>query len=173
MVGVSNSAKCKLAYLSFHNQHKYCLVVNSTTVDYSAFWRDCICGRQSLHAYTKHNNKSCPLQACTQPRKKVTQPASGLQEKKMGGRGTKPAGKHNHWGCSPTAPLSTSCSPMAALFCFVFAQTHSMPHVAQMHNPTTTLHAPPPHPYTTTQCPPLLLHTAHLKLSHSGSVSGF
>jgi len=43
---------CKLAYLSFHNQHKYCPVVNSTTVDYSAFWRNCICGGQSLHAYT-------------------------------------------------------------------------------------------------------------------------
>jgi hypothetical protein len=43
---------CKLAYLSFHNQHKYCPVVNSTTVDYSAFWRNCNCGGQSLHAYT-------------------------------------------------------------------------------------------------------------------------
>ena len=42
----------KLAYLSFHNQHKYCPVVNSTTVDYSAFWCNCNCGRQSLHAYS-------------------------------------------------------------------------------------------------------------------------
>ena len=33
---------CKLAYLSFHNQHIYCPVVNSTTVDYSAFWRNCL-----------------------------------------------------------------------------------------------------------------------------------
>ena len=45
-------APCKLAYLSFHNQHKYCPVVNCTTVDYSAFWCNCICGGQSLHAYT-------------------------------------------------------------------------------------------------------------------------
>jgi len=43
---------CKLAYMSFHNQHKYCPVVNSTTIDYSAFWRNCICGGQSLHAYS-------------------------------------------------------------------------------------------------------------------------
>jgi hypothetical protein len=47
----ANKQQCKLAYLSFHNQHKYCPVVNSTTVDYSAFWRNCICGRQSLQAY--------------------------------------------------------------------------------------------------------------------------
>jgi hypothetical protein len=39
---------CKLAYLSFHNQHKYCPVVNRTTVDYSAIWRNCNCGGQSL-----------------------------------------------------------------------------------------------------------------------------
>ena len=42
---------CKLTYLSFYNQHKYCPVVNSTTVDYSAFLHNCICGGQSLHAY--------------------------------------------------------------------------------------------------------------------------
>jgi hypothetical protein len=42
---------CKLAYLSFHNQHKYCPVVNSITVDYSAFWCNCNYGGQSLHAY--------------------------------------------------------------------------------------------------------------------------
>ena len=55
---------CKLAYLSFHNQYKYCPVVNSATVDYSAFWCNCICGRQSLHAYIyifkmcwRHSNK--------------------------------------------------------------------------------------------------------------------
>ena len=43
--------ECKLAYLSFHNLHKYCLIVNSTTVDYSAFWYNCNCGGQSLHTY--------------------------------------------------------------------------------------------------------------------------
>ena len=37
-------SRCKLAYLSFHNQHKYCPVVNSTTIYYSAFWHNCICG---------------------------------------------------------------------------------------------------------------------------------
>ena len=46
------TAFCKLAYLSFHNQHKYCPVVNSITVDYSAFWHNCNCGKKSLHAYT-------------------------------------------------------------------------------------------------------------------------
>jgi hypothetical protein len=56
----------------------------------------------------------------------------------------------------------------------VLTQTHPLPRVARMHDPTTTItsYAQPPHPYAPP--PPLLpLRTARPKPSHSGSVSVF
>jgi hypothetical protein len=132
------------------------------------------CDRKWSEFQTLPNTTTCLacLQAHNQPQMKVTLPASGLQEKTMRSRrgpGTKPAGKHNHhhspyhsppisslYFCTGRGavalhhPSPPSCSPKlghSSSILVVLAQTHSAPCVAQTHNPTT-LHAPPPHPYT-------------------------
>jgi hypothetical protein len=46
---------CKpTAYYSSHNVHKYCLVVNSLTVDYSAFWCNGFSGWQSGNSFEEY-----------------------------------------------------------------------------------------------------------------------